>query len=107
MDVIIIGTPRTNEEHRYSILKEVNNANPDLVVLFPGLSNTTVKAKEILKAEGYCGEICILNEVSEVVELTLKCTSKYKTIFIGGNGQKKIMSIQKVLNEVSKSINNH
>jgi len=41
MDVIIIGTPRKNEKHRYSILKEVKDAKPDLVVLFPGLDNTT------------------------------------------------------------------
>jgi UDP-N-acetylmuramoylalanine--D-glutamate ligase len=107
MDVIIIGTPRKSENHRYSILKEVKVAKPDLVVLFPGLEDTTDIAKEILKTEGYNGEICILDEVSQVVELALKCTKKYKTIFIGGNGQKKIMSIQNTLNEISKSINNY
>jgi UDP-N-acetylmuramoylalanine--D-glutamate ligase len=107
MEVIIIGTPRKGEKHRYSILKEVKNAKPDLVVLFPGLDNTTDEAKEILKNEGYNGKICILDEVSQVVELTLKCTKKYKSIFIGGNGQKKIISLQNTLNEISKSINNY
>lgn len=107
MDVIIIGTPRKSEKYRYNILKEVNKAKPDLVVLFPGLDNTTDKAEEILKAEGYIGEICILDEVSQVVDLTLECAKKYKTIFIGGNGQKKIMSIQNALNEISKSNNNY
>ena len=107
MDVIIIGTPRKSEKHRYSILKEVKDAKPYLVVLFPGLEDTTEIAKEILKVEGYDGEICILNEVSQVVEFALKCTKKYKTIFIGGNGQKKIMSIQNTLNELSKSINKY
>ena len=107
MDIIIIGTPRKNEEYRFSILKEVKNAKPKFVVLFPGLDNTTEKAMEILRTEGYTGKICILNEVSDVVDLALKCAKNYKTIFIGGNGQKKIMSIQNALNKISKSINNY
>ena len=81
--------------------------NQNLVVLFPGLDNTTEVAKEILETEGYTGKICILDEVSKVVELALNCTKKYKNIFIGGNGQKKIMSIQNTLNEISKSIKNY
>lgn len=101
MDVIIIGTPRKDEKWRYDILKEVSNAEPSLVVLFPGLDSTTDTAQEILNVEGYNGDVCVLKEVSEVVELALQCTKKYKNIFIGGNGQKKIMSIQNALNEVS------
>jgi UDP-N-acetylmuramoylalanine--D-glutamate ligase len=107
MEVIIIGTPRKNEKHRYSILKEVKNAKPDIVVLFPGLDNTTEVAKEILESEGYNGKIYIIDEVSQVLEFALKCTKKYKNIFIGGNGQKKIISIQNTLNEISKSIKNY
>ena len=103
MDVIIIGTPRKSEIFRYNILKEVSNAKPALVVLFPGLDNTTDIAEEILKAEDYDGDVCILNEVSEIVELALRCTNKYKNIFIGGNGQTKIMYIQKALNKLSNS----
>ena len=106
MDVIMIGTPRKSEKHRYNILKEVKNANPDVVILFPGLDNTTDVAKQILKTEGYEGKICILDEVSQVIELALKCTKKYKNIFIGGNGQKKIIYIQNSLNEISNSSNN-
>ena len=79
--------------------------NPLLVVLFPGLDDTTDIAEEILRAEDYDGDVCVLNEVSEVVELALKCTNKYKNIFIGGNGQKKIMYIQKALNKLSHSNN--
>ncbi|HEX7467089.1 MAG TPA: Mur ligase family protein [Methanobacterium sp.] len=105
MDVIIIGTPRKSETFRYNILKEVSNAKPALVVLFPGLDDTTDIAEEILRAEDYDGDVCVLNEVSEVVELALKCTNKYKNIFIGGNGQKKIMYIQKALNKLSHSNN--
>ena len=56
----------------YNILKEVKNAKPNLVVLFPGLDNTTDTAKEILETEGYKGKICILDEVSEVVEFGIK-----------------------------------
>lgn len=99
MDVIIIGTPRKNEEYRYNILKEVINAKPLLLVLFPGLDNTTGIAKEFLKTGGYMGDICILKDVSEVIELALRCTKKYKNIFIGGNGQEKIVHIQKKLRQ--------
>jgi UDP-N-acetylmuramoylalanine--D-glutamate ligase len=107
MDIIIIGTPRKSEKYRYNILKEVSNAKPELVVLYPGLDNTTYIAEKILRAEGYEGDVSVLNEVSEVVELALNCTKKYKNIFIGGNGQKKIMYIQKTLNRLSNSINNY
>jgi UDP-N-acetylmuramoylalanine--D-glutamate ligase len=99
MDVIIIGTPRKEEKYRYNILKEVVKAKPSLVLLFPGLDNTTDTAKEILRSEGYNGDVCILKEISEIVEFVLKCTQNYKNIFIGGNGQKMIMSIQKTLEE--------
>ncbi len=101
MDVIIIGTPRKDEKCRYNILKEVSKANPSLVVLFPGLDSTTDVAHEILRAEGYEGNIYVLKEVSEVVDLAINCTKKYRNIFIGGNGQKKIMYIQKALHELS------
>ena len=107
IDIIIIGTPRKSEKYRYNILKEVSNTNPELVVLYPGLDNTTDIAEKILRAEGYEGDVSVLNEVSEVVELALNCTKKYKNIFIGGNGQKKIMYIQKTLNRLSNSINNY
>ncbi len=107
MDIIILGTPRKSDKYRYNILKDVSNANPELVVLYPGLDNTTDIAEKILMAEGYKGNVCVLNEVSEVVELAFSCTKKYKNIFIGGNGQKKIMYIQKTLNKLSNSIKNY
>ena len=107
MDVIIIGTPRRNEEYRYNILKEVLKTKPTIVVLFPGLDNTTDVAEKILKDEGYDGDIYILNEASEVVEIAYKFTKKYNNIFIGGNGQKTITYIQKKLHELSKSNSNY
>ena len=97
MDVIIIGTPRRDEEYRYNILKEVSKTKPTIVVLFPGLDSTTDVAEKILKDEGYDGDIYILNEASEVVEIAYKFTKKYNNIFIGGNGQKTITYIQKKL----------
>ncbi|MBZ2165547.1 Mur ligase family protein [Methanobacterium spitsbergense] len=107
MDVIMVGTPRKGEICRYNILKEVSNANPSLVVLFPGLDNTTNNALKILRDEGYEGEVCIVTKVTDIVDLTVKCTAKYKNIFIGGNGQKKIMCLQKALFELSNCNNNH
>jgi UDP-N-acetylmuramoylalanine--D-glutamate ligase len=107
MDVIIIGTPRKDEKYRYNILKEVSKAKPSIVVLFPGLDNTTNVAEKILRDEGYDRDIYILNKASEVVEIAYKFTKKYNNIFIGGNGQKNIVYIQKKLNELSKSNSNY
>jgi len=101
MDVIILGTPRKDEKWRYNILEEVSKAKPSLVVLFPGLDSTTDVAEEILRANGYKGDICILKEVSEVIDLAMKCTKNYRNIFIGGNGQKKIIYLQKALHRLS------
>ncbi len=100
MDVIIIGTPRKNETWRYNILKEVSNAKPSLVVLFPGLDSTTDTAAKHLRLVGYSGNIIILENVSEVIELAVDCTKKYHNIFIGGNGQQKIMLIQDTLQKL-------
>ena len=41
---IFIGTPRHNENHRLDILNEVVNANPDAIILFPGLEDTLDQA---------------------------------------------------------------
>ncbi|MDD3985848.1 MAG: Mur ligase family protein [Methanobacterium sp.] len=101
MDVIMIGTPRKNETHRYNILKEVSNTNPSLVILFPGLDDTTNTALKILRDKGYNGKICIIKEEDDIVDITVKCTTKYKNIFIGGNGQKKIISLEKRLSKLS------
>ena len=97
IDVMVIGTPRRHEKFRYNILKEVSNANPNIVVLFPGLDNTTSTAQAILKSDGYKGVIIIVDDISELVDLILDFTDKYQNIFIGGNGQEKIMSIQDCL----------
>ena len=102
----MVGTPRKGETWRYNILKEVSNANPSLVVLFPGLDNTTNTALKILRDEGYQGEVCIVTKSYRYCGHYCEVYCKYKNIFIGGNGQKKIMCLQKALSELSNCNNN-
>lgn len=101
-DVAIIGTPRKNETCRYEILKEVSKANPETVVLFPGLEDTTNIALEKLKNEGYNGNIKIMEDTAEVVNFTVECSEKCENIFIGGNGQTKLIEIQETLRRLTK-----
>lgn len=103
IEVMMIGTPRRDEPWRYNILKEVKTANPSLVILFPGLDNTTDVAKDFLLKEGFKGRIRIINEVPEIVEAAVNYSKEYKNIFIGGNGQKKILQVQTALNKLVRS----
>ncbi len=96
-DVIIIGTPRRNEYWRYDLLDEVSKTNPQSIGLFPGLDETTTQAKEFLIKNGYHGPIKILNNVKEVLEFTSDWIKKDSTIFIGGNGQDRIIEIKEKL----------
>ncbi len=98
-DVVILGTPRRNEYWRYDILKEASKINPQLIGLFPGLDDTTNKAEELLIKYGYHGPIKILNDIKEVIEFTIDCVKKDSIIFIGGNGQNKIMNIKEILEQ--------
>lgn len=97
--VIIIGTPRKGELCRLEIFREVSKTNPKIVAIFPGLDNTLEEARNILKEEKYLGEIKDLSCVEEVVEFALECSKKYPNVFIGGNGQSKIMKITESLKE--------
>ena len=103
-DVIMIGTPRKGELCRFDTLKEVSRVNPRILALFPGLDDTVDDALKILKSTGYSGRVEILENVSEVVDFTLKLTKADPSIniFIGGNGQEKITEIQKRLHSHSK-----
>jgi len=98
-DLTILGTPRKLEYWRYDIFREVANLNPEFVGLFPGLDNTTTEASEELRKNGFKGEIKIFNDLNKVVEFVLSHYKNYKTIFIGGNGQDKIMEIKDKLNK--------
>ena len=102
MDVIIVGTPRKHEKWRLNILKEVVNAKPSIVALFPGLDCTTNAAEEIMRAENYEEDIRILKDVSGVIDFAVNCTEKYQNIFIGGNGQEKIEYIQRALKKIAE-----
>lgn len=101
-DVAIIGTPRKNENCRYEILKEVVKADPETIVLFPGLENTTDIAFEKLKNEGYTGTVKIMEDTAGVVDFAVECSDKCKNIFIGGNGQTKLIEIQETLRRLTK-----
>ncbi len=98
-DLIILGTPRRNEYWRYDIIEEASKTKPQLIGLFPGLDYTTTQAEEFLIKKGYNGAIKILNNVEEVVNFTIEWIKKDSTIFIGGNGQDKIMEIKKFLED--------
>ncbi|MEN4018155.1 MAG: Mur ligase family protein [Methanobacterium sp.] len=96
-DVVMIGTPRENEKCRFEILKEVARANLKTVVLFPGLENTTDMALEKLISEGHEGAIKIMESTTDIIDFTVECSKKYENVFIGGNGQEKLIKIQKTL----------
>lgn len=101
-EVVIMGTPRRNEYWRYKIYQEISNVKPQYVALFPGLEDTTGEAKNMLREYGYDGPIQILSNIPEVVELTLQCSKRYSHIFIGGNGQKKLMKIKEILKQIEQ-----
>lgn len=100
-DLTILGTPRENEYWRFDIFKEVAHYNPQSVGLFPGLDDTTFQAEEILKNNGYSGHIKIFNNVFEVMDFITDHHRNFRNIFIGGNGQKKIAEIKKLIEEIS------
>jgi UDP-N-acetylmuramoylalanine-D-glutamate ligase len=101
-DVAIIGTPRRTETCRYEILKEVAKANPETVVLFPGLDDTIDIAFEKLKKEGYNGNIEIIEDTADIVDFAVNCSEKCENIFIGGNGQNKLIEIHEALRRLTK-----
>ena len=60
---IFVGTPRHNENHRLDILNEVVKANPEAIILFPGLEDTLDQAKFRLNSLNYNGRIEIANNL--------------------------------------------
>jgi UDP-N-acetylmuramoylalanine--D-glutamate ligase len=93
--VIILGTPRKGEICRLEIFKEVSKTNSKIIAIFPGLDDTLDDAQNILEKERYQGEVFKLSNVDDVVEFALKCSEKYPNVFIGGNGQRKIIEYNK------------
>lgn len=101
---IFIGTPRHNENHRLDILNEVVNANPDAIILFPGLEDTLNQAIYRLGLLKYDGRIEIANNLDEIVAFVAEFSHE-PAIFIGGNGQETIIKIQDRLREIADSMN--
>ena len=99
---IFLGTPRKNEPWRLEILDEVYKTQPDVIVLFPGLENTINLALDRLKCLGFKGKILTIEDMDKLMEMIMEMTRKYEYIFIGGNGQQKILEIQKKLDILAK-----
>lgn len=99
-DAAILGTPRKTEYWRFNIFQKVVDFNPQFIGLFSGLDDTTAPAKDVLLENGYQGEIKIFHDTSEILKFISSPQMKYETVFIGGNGQKKIMEIKKGLEKI-------
>ena len=102
---IFVGTPRHNENHRFDILNEVVDANPEAIILFPGLEDTLDQAKFRLNSLDYAGRVEIANNLDEIIAFVAEF-SHDPAILIGGNGQETIIKIQDRLRQICDSCNN-
>ncbi|KZX11914.1 Mur ligase family protein [Methanobrevibacter filiformis] len=99
---VFIGTSRLNETHRLDILDEVVKNNPDKLFLFNGLNDDFSQSINRLNSLHFNGEIKILKTIEEVIDCILECSNLYNSaIFVGGNGQEKIINIQNRLKNIS------
>lgn len=99
-----IGTPRPNEQHRLDILNEVVKHNPKVIVLFPGLANTINMALDRINQLEYDGEVYTAHNLDELIEYVAEFAHE-DYLFIGGNGQEIIITIQERLEELCKVCN--
>ena len=99
---IFVGTPRHNENHRFDILNEVVDANPEAIILFPGLEDTLDQAKYRLNSLDYDGRVEIANNLDEIIAFVAEF-SHDPAILIGGNGQETIIKIQDRLRQICDS----
>ncbi|MDO9044523.1 MAG: Mur ligase family protein [Methanobacteriaceae archaeon] len=99
---IFLGTPRKNETWRLDIIDEASKTHPEVIVLFPGLENTIDQALNRLKYLNFKGKVLIITDLDKLLEIIMEMTQTYKYIFIGGNGQNKILEIQKKLDVLAK-----
>ncbi|MDR2873221.1 MAG: UDP-N-acetylmuramoylalanine--D-glutamate ligase [Methanobrevibacter sp.] len=97
LDIAFIGTSRLKESHRLDILDCVVNYNPTKIILFNGLSDSFDLSLKRLKSLNYKGEIILSNSVEETIKHILSFAKHNYNIFIGGNGQEKIVELQKLL----------
>ncbi|GAB4312819.1 MAG: Mur ligase family protein [Methanobacteriaceae archaeon] len=96
-NAVILGTPRRNETYRLDILDETVNHQPSFIGLFNGLDNTAMDCLKILREKKYEGEIKIFDEIQEIVDFIYNSSSTYPNILVAGNGQTKIMELEKKL----------
>ncbi len=97
--VIILGTPRKGEMCRLDIFREASKTGCPIIALFPGLDDTRQEVQKVLEEEEYQGKVYNLTDVDDVVEFALQCSEEYPHVFIGGNGQRKIIEITQCLKE--------
>lgn len=100
---LFIGTPRNNEEHRLDILDEAVKYNPEVIVLFPGLDDTLDMAMYRLNSLGYEGIVKTVTSLDEIIELVAEYSHE-DALFIGGNGQEAIISIQERIKLISEKL---
>ncbi|MDI6644547.1 MAG: Mur ligase family protein [Methanobacteriaceae archaeon] len=96
-EAVILGTPRKNELYRLDILNETVNHKPLFIGLFNGLDNIAMDCLEILHKKNYDGMTKVFNEIEEIVDFIYNSSSIYPNILVAGNGQPKIMEIEKRL----------
>lgn len=99
-----IGTPRLNEDHRLDILNEVVKANPEYIIIFPGLEDNLDHSILRLKSLDYKGKIEIANNLDEIIKFVAEFSHE-PAILIGGNGQEVIIEIQERLRKICASCN--
>lgn len=91
-DIIFLGTPRRNEDWRFETLQEIGEKPPRILVLFPGLEDTTEIA--LKHAKRIPSKVLTVKDIDEIIKLLKSFSRKYHRILIGGNGQEKIIKIQ-------------
>ncbi|BDH79598.1 UDP-N-acetylmuramyl peptide synthase [Methanothermobacter tenebrarum] len=91
-DIIFLGTPRRNENWRFETLQEIGKKPPRILVLFPGLEDTTDIALKCAKE--LPSKVLIVKDTDELIKLLEDFSREYNRILIGGNGQEKIIKIQ-------------
>ncbi|MDO5850522.1 MAG: Mur ligase family protein [Methanobacteriaceae archaeon] len=99
-----IGTPRLNEKDRLDILNEVVKADPKYIIIFPGLEKTLDHCLSRLKELDYNGIVKTANNLDEIIEYVAEFSHE-PAIFIGGNGQERIIEIQERLRKLSQRCN--
>ncbi|BAW31523.1 MAG TPA: Mur ligase family protein [Methanothermobacter sp.] len=91
-EIIFLGTPRKDEKWRFETIQEIAEKPPETLILFPGLEDTTDIALEY--AKNLPSKILIAKDTDEILKLLERFIGEYHRIFIGGNGQDKIIEIQ-------------